>query len=187
MLEIDARRDCPLSRKPKLGPAGVYRENGMLISKEIMTREAHLAELAQPLNFDSYDYVKTLKVTASSSLSDRACRANFRVHMPKLQTIELSSWSHRLADFLYNARSLLDNVMWAAVLNDPVRELTEREKTHVYFPIAESEEQWRSLAGQPLLQCMRIEYRERIESVQPFRRPMLRRLARWFTCTSCIE
>jgi hypothetical protein len=71
-------------------------------------------------------------------------------------------------DILARARSVLDIAMFDAVTRQASPPLTARQERSTYFPIAATEADWKSLAGQPHMKALTVKQLTKLENIQPF-------------------
>lgn len=71
-------------------------------------------------------------------------------------------------DILARGRSVLDIAMFDAVTRQASPPLTARQERSTYFPIAATEADWNSLAGQPYMTALTADQLKNLEKLQPF-------------------
>lgn len=71
-------------------------------------------------------------------------------------------------DILARARSVLDIAMFDAVMRQASPPLTAKQERSTYFPIAATEGDWKSLAGQPHMKALTVSQLKKLEQIQPF-------------------
>lgn len=71
-------------------------------------------------------------------------------------------------DILARARSVLDIAMFDAVTRQASPPLTAKQERSTYFPIAATEADWKSLAGQPHMKALTVNQLKKLEDIQPF-------------------
>lgn len=88
-------------------------------------------------------------------------------------------WGLYLGDIVHNFRSCLDHIAWALVRRGRTPVLTPRQENGVYFPIAETPEEWGNAlygwknrkgkrVGRPMLPGVRLADRAKVRVVQPY-------------------
>lgn len=79
----------------------------------------------------------------------------------------LPQWELRFADFVFNARAILDNLAWVAAHYGGVV-LPEREEAGIYFPIVEDSSKWLATEKKPYFKSMNPVLVKRFHAAQPF-------------------
>ena len=146
-------------------------DRDVIRSEELQDRHDYLNESALSLLQGSAAEINAQKIVARAELDENQLTAVYSAVMPAAANTALRKWSLHFADFLFNARAALDNVMWLVAHDSPVTPLTDREENSLYFPIAGTKQQWTSFAGSPAAKKIRPLLLDRLEAVQPFRRP----------------
>lgn len=73
-----------------------------------------------------------------------------------------------LRDILGRARSVLDIAMFDAATAQASPALTESQQRATYFPLATSEQAWKSMAGQPHMVALSANQQHALQAMQPF-------------------
>lgn len=71
-------------------------------------------------------------------------------------------------DILARGRSVLDIAMFTAAVAAANPLLTDKERRNTYFPIASTEESWRSMVGQAHMKALTQSQKDALRAIQPF-------------------
>jgi hypothetical protein len=138
---------------------------------DAMDRLGYSLELAKTLTTDSAAEILEVGLLSRAALSGFEHVVTFTAVVPQPVEPIMTKWAFRLGDYLFNARAILDHVMWVAAHDNPTEPLTPKDEKDLQFPICETEQQWKSFAGTAVAKKIRQPLLDRIRALQPFTRP----------------
>lgn len=145
-------------------------EYDIVLNTDAIDRLEHSLDLAKDLTGGSIAEVLKLGLLSRGALSGFGHVVTFAAVVPGPVEPIMKKWKFRLGDYLFNARAILDHLMWVAAHDDPTSPIAAQDEKDLQFPICETEQQWKSFAGTATAKKIRKPLLDRIHALQPYQR-----------------
>lgn len=108
----------------------------------------------------------TLSVVAFPRVRDRNRRVAYTMRVTGDPVPD--AWTEQMHNIIGRARSLLDNLMWAAVHRAPEVEFNAEQRRKIYFPLSRTSHDWARFAESAHGRALDPDVREALRIVQPY-------------------